>query len=95
MKHLAKQFGWLFYHTHRSDKSEPGWPDVVLCKPPELIIAELKSAKGKLTVDQKTWVYSLGSCGIETYVWRPADLPYIFERLRPKAAGAEAEEAGI
>lgn len=95
VRYLARQFGWKTYHTFNSQKSEPGFPDLVLVKPPELIICELKTATGKLTISQKEWVYALSSCNVETYVWRPDDLPYIFERLRPKTGSAPADEAGI
>jgi hypothetical protein len=39
---LAKRLGYLVYHTFDSRRSNPGWPDLVLCKPPRLIFAELK-----------------------------------------------------
>lgn len=77
---LAKTHGWLCYHTHRSDKSAPGFPDVVLCKPASLsaegrlVFAELKSRTGKLTVEQAQWLDVLRHTGrCEVYVWRPTD----------------------
>ncbi len=84
VRHLAKQFQWFCYHTHDSRRSEPGFPDLVLCKPPELIVVELKTAVGRVTPAQKQWLEGLSGCGIETYLWRPQDMAYIIERLRPK-----------
>ena len=68
---LAQYSGWMHYHTYNSRRSNPGWPDLVLCRQPELIIVELKSAKGQVTKDQKKWLIGLRACGVEVYVWRP------------------------
>ena len=69
------QYHWLFYHTYRSTRSAPGYPDIVAVKPPRLLCVELKSATGTVTPDQQTWLTALGQVpGIEVYVWRPADL---------------------
>ena len=85
VRRLAQSAGFIVYHTHRSDKSEPGFPDLVLAKPGKpgepgrLLFVELKSAKGKLTYDQHIWLDVLRHTlpGIEVEVWRPADLPRI------------------
>jgi hypothetical protein len=72
----ARDFGWERYHTHRSDFSPAGWPDEALCRPPRLILAELKSdAKtAELSPQQRKWLELLDHCtSIEVYVWRPDD----------------------
>ena len=53
-----------------------GMTDLILCKPPRVIFAELKSEKGKLTPAQEKWISLLTQCKerIECYIWRPADL---------------------
>lgn len=72
---LARILGWAAYHPMLSKWSERGWPDVVLCKPPRLILAELKRENGKTTPHQDRWLEMLGRCpGVETYLWRPSDL---------------------
>jgi len=75
VRQLARREGWLCYHTHRSERSEPGFPDLVLTKPGRLIFAELKSATGKLTPFQHTWLDLLrhSVAHVEVYCWRPAD----------------------
>lgn len=75
--------GYRVYHTHDSRRSDKGWPDLVLCRPPRLIFAELKSATGKVKKEQREWLDLLGACpGVEQYLWRPADWPLIEETLR-------------
>ena len=50
---LARLNGWMVYHTHDSRRSEPGWPDLALCRPPRLVLAKLKSDRGFLSSRQK------------------------------------------
>lgn len=61
VRDLAKRFGWLTYHTHRSDRSEPGFPDLVLCHRERawLVFAELKVNKRALTKAQWAWLGAL------------------------------------
>ena len=82
---LAKLAGWLYFHVYDSRRSAYGFPDVVLLRPPYLIFAELKSARGKLTAHQKLWARLLRLVpGVEYYEWRPADWDAIIERLTRK-----------
>ena len=86
---LAKQHGWLSYHTHDSRKSAPGFPDIVVVKPPSvhhkegrLVFAELKTRTGKLTAAQHQWISILHTVqGIDCYVWRPQDWDTIVDIL--------------
>jgi len=71
---LARLRNWLVYHTHDSRRSASGFPDLVLCRPPRLIFAELKSEKGKPTMEQVAWLDALSGCGVEVFCWRPSDL---------------------
>jgi hypothetical protein len=80
---LATLFGWAHYHPWLSIHSQRGWPDLALCRPPRLILAELKSDKGVVSLDQKMWLDMLGLCdGVEVYLWRPSDLERVSEILR-------------
>ena len=45
-----------------------------------LIFAELKLDKGKASAEQLTWLKALAPHA-EVYLWRPADLSWIAERL--------------
>lgn len=42
VRDYAKLMGFMHYHTHRSDRSEPGFPDCVMVRGSRLIFAELK-----------------------------------------------------
>jgi hypothetical protein len=81
---LARLWGWCVYHTYRSTRSPPGFPDLVLVRPPRLVFAELKSARGRLTPEQGRWLELLRGCpGVESYVWRPDDWDSLERTLRP------------
>ena len=81
---LAKLHGWMVYHTHDSRHSEPGFPDLVLCRDGVLIFAELKRQTGRVSAAQREWMQHLslvagvvGASGvhgaIQVYLWKPAD----------------------
>ena len=54
-----------------------GFPDLVLVRGNRLLFAEIKSQKGKVTVEQQAWLDALGVGLVEVYVWRPGDWPTI------------------
>ncbi len=78
---LATLLRWHHFHPHDSRRSVAGWPDLVLVRPPELVIAELKTDRGRLRPEQRDWLAWLAACGIETYVWRPRDWDAVVDRL--------------
>lgn len=78
---LATLYGWLHFHVYDSRRSDPGWPDLTLVKPPQLIFVELKTDKGRVRPAQRDWLTRLALCGQEVYVWRPADLDDVNARL--------------
>ena len=79
----ATLMGWDVYHPKWSMMSAQGWPDLALCRPPRLILAELKSQRGKLSDSQARWLERLGRCTVETYLWRPSDRDRITVVLGP------------
>ena len=80
---MAKLLGWRIMHQRPGRTLEgwrtaieghPGFPDLVLLRPPRLIFAELKSKRGRVDFDQATWLNGLNEVkGVEQYCWRPAD----------------------
>jgi hypothetical protein len=63
---LAQRLGWLAYHTHRSDRSPAGFPDLTLVHPGagRLVFAELKRQKrSNPTPAQVGWLDALERVG--------------------------------
>lgn len=83
---LAVIHGWLHYHTHDSRRSAPGFPDLVLVRPPRIVFAELKTTRGTLTGPQDMWMAKLKEAAganphVEVYLWRPSHLPDPINRI--------------
>jgi len=74
VRQVAWHTGWLTYHTFRSDRSEPGFPDLCMVRDGRVVFAELKSEKGRVTRAQQMWLDALEGTGVEVFVWRPSDL---------------------
>ena len=89
---LARLLGWRSAHfrpalTTRGWRTPvqgdgAGFPDTVLVRRGRLVVAELKSAAGKLSAEQSAWLEALSAAGCETFLWRPADFDDIAEVLR-------------
>ena len=86
---------WLCWMTHAERpartkdgwrtaiRGNPGFVDLVLCRPPRLLLVELKSARGMWGDDQLRWRDVLmGVPGVEYFCWRPADWEEIEATLR-------------
>ena len=74
VRSMAQVCGWLHHHHHDSRRSEPGFPDSTMVRPPRVIFAELKKQTGKPEPDQIRWLETLRLCpAVEVYVWRPSD----------------------
>lgn len=70
---LAESHGWRVYHTHYSRRSAAGYPDLTLVRKGVLILAELKTDKGRTSAAQDEWLRELRVVpGVRTRLWRPA-----------------------
>jgi hypothetical protein len=89
---VAKDLGYLAYHTLNSRGSAAGFPDLVLVDPRPLgtrpggdlplFMCELKTATGKLTHAQEIWLRSLNGKTVMSEVWRPGGMAEIVAKLR-------------
>lgn len=89
----AESQGWWVYHNPDSRMSSAGLPDLILLREPDFFMAELKSARGRLSEIQQIFIEKLINSGIEVHVWRPADLDAIKERLKGKSCSNLSEGA--
>ena len=89
---LARLMGWRVHHTRPAltqrgrwltpIQGDAGFPDLVLCRPPRLIVAELKRNSARPTPAQRGWLGALGQCaGVEVYLWTPNDWETIVRTL--------------
>ena len=97
VRKLAALHGWLFYHTHDSHRSEPGFPDVVLANANHRIIfLELKregkglsderkvTKTGRVLPSQVDWAFTLMHADGVEYggpFW-PSDLEWLAGRMQ-------------
>lgn len=58
-----------------------GWPDLVLVKGNRLIFWEVKADKGRLSVEQREWLFRLNQVATIADVIYPKDWPMIQETL--------------
>lgn len=79
---------WLhlsWNHNPDSRRSNPGWPDLAIWGPGGFLLAELKTATGRVSSAQQLAHLTLEAAGVEVHVWRPSHWPEVQERLRELA----------
>lgn len=78
---------WRWHHVRRSDlavtQGDPGWPDLVALRGPDLLAIELKRADGTHRPGQEAWLEAFAAVRhVRAGTWRPADLDVIRRILR-------------
>lgn len=82
VRSIAIRNGWRFFHPFWMQRSEPGWPDCFMLRGERVVVAELKTERGKVTPAQEEWLAAFRKIpAIEVYVWRPSDRDAIEEVL--------------
>lgn len=71
---IAREAGWLYYHTWQSQHSAPGFPDYCFVRAGWMFFAELKTNKGRLTEHQIKWRDALITAGQMWTCWRPENM---------------------
>ena len=88
---FARLRGWLVAHF-RPARTAQGWrtpvtadgagfPDLVLVRE-RVVLVELKSEAGRVSVEQRRWLIALEAAHAEHYLWRPSDWPQVEAVLR-------------
>ena len=89
---LLRLFGWKYYFTWTSLHSPSGFPDIIALRDGMLIIAELKSEKGRVTPAQKRWLEAFGGlANCWAFVWKPSMWDSIVAVLGGEHAGNLAQ----
>lgn len=79
----ATYLGWAHFHPHDMRRSDSGWPDLVLVKPPRIVFAELKAENGRVSQAQRIWLDVLAEVeGAIAETWRPCDWDHVLEVLQ-------------
>ena len=90
---MARLFGWRTAHFRPARRRDGTWrtpvegdgagfPDVVLVRPDQILVRELKVAGGKLSREQVAWLDAFRAAGVDACVWRPEEWAGIEEGLR-------------
>lgn len=102
---LARHAGWIFYHPPdnrpiktangrvRKQHVVPGFPDLLLLRGAEQIVAELKAENGRVSPQQSEWLAAFEAAGVEAYVWKPSDWDLVHTRLTRARPQTERQAA--
>lgn len=64
-------------------RNTPGFPDIVAVRGEDLWFIELKSSRGRVNENQRTWLNALANVKrVHVVVWRPDDIDEITQRMR-------------
>ena len=78
---IQRRDGSVYYATPVQADGE-GFPDLIMLRGLEMVIAEIKADKGILSEAQRDWIQLWGQVTKDVYVWRPKDWDEIESRLK-------------
>ena len=75
---LLNIYRWLWVHHYNSQRSNPGFPDIVAVRDSRVLFLEIKGYEktgklGTLSPHQQDWLDKLRAAGQEAYVVIPDD----------------------
>lgn len=78
---------WRWHHVRRADlaqqQGDPGFPDLIAIRDDILVVAELKTTKGRYGTGQVDWLKAFERVQfVAARTWRPGDADAIAELLR-------------
>ncbi|GAA1337225.1 VRR-NUC domain-containing protein [Arthrobacter roseus] len=89
VQNLMTAYKWKWFHAPdnrpvngRIQGVKAGFPDLIAVRGQRVIVAELKTETGRVSEDQKEWLFLFDHAGITSYVWRPRDTEAIKLILR-------------
>lgn len=68
---LAKLRGWKVFHVFDSRRCVAGFPDLLLIRGTQLIVAELKVGRNTATAEQVEWLRAFEGAAVTAHVWYP------------------------
>lgn len=75
--------GHLVFHDFDSRRNSPGFPDLVIVRPPFVRFRELKAETGHMSQSQLQWAKAIEACEfVDFALWKPRDLTAALEELR-------------
>jgi hypothetical protein len=89
---IARLNRWLIHHSRPAWVREgrmvtalsghAGLPDLIMVKPPRMVVVELKTETGVLSDEQRNWLQAFAEVpGCRAFVWRPSDLDTVWRVL--------------
>jgi hypothetical protein len=76
-------YNWLAFHDHDSRRNAAGLPDVIATNGRILLLAELKSMKGRIKPEQQVWDDALaGVTRLVSGIWRPDTADELYDLIR-------------
>jgi hypothetical protein len=62
--------GWRYFHAYDARRSVPGFPDLVCLRGSRVLVAEIKTMRGRVSPEQRDWLAAFELAGVESHLWR-------------------------